>query len=279
MRFTGIIICLALAVLPIAAWAQSEKIDVQVATPTTESITPGNVTTPNNSPIGINAPEISETQVDTQETAVQENLDFDKRIWTPADSLNTALQGFAADSKRANAIDGFNNYQQGTFVYWGPFSLYGSNATDEHPGLMTSRAGALGMLYNTGGFTLQVQGNANRYLTSFGVTNQYGISGSMSYAFNPNVSFTVFGAFYGRKPFFHMATFPYVNTSAYGGYVNIENNKAGLKLGMARNFDPFTRKWIYAPIVTPTFKINKHVEIGIGIGGLFRDAANKWLRK
>lgn len=108
-----------------------------------------------------------------------------------------------------------------------------------------------------------------------GIHTQYGVHGSLTYRFSQGVSATIFGEYYNSTPWFYMATFPYVNTSRYGGYVTLTGRRAGAKLGAERYYDPFVRKWEMRPIVTPFMRVGKRVVIELQMGGLLQESAGR----
>ena len=68
-----------------------------------------------------------------------------------------------------------------------------------------------------------------------------------------------------------MGAFPYVATSAYGGYATYRNGWFGMDLGAERRYDAFARRWINEPIVTPKFKLAKKIWLELPVGPLVRD--------
>ena len=68
---------------------------------------------------------------------------------------------------------------------------------------------------------------------------------------------TAFGQYVTNPFYVSMAAYPYINTSAYGAYLTLQNEKIGLSLGVQREYDPFRRQWITDPIIMPSFKMGK----------------------
>lgn len=156
----------------------------------------------------------------------------------------------------------------------GKLSVEGCREREEHPNLLTTQRLNVDASYSAGNLSLTMGGVVNRYY-SVGVVTQYGVHGFLSYRFSPYVSATIFGDYYSRNPWFYMATFPYVNTSRYGGYVTIHGDRVGTHLGVERYYDSFVRRWETRPIVTPYFRVSKKVRIELPFGGLLKEGVDR----
>lgn len=207
-----------------------------------------------------------------------DSISFAKKNWKNHDHGNTLIQGFAGQpNTEFNSYDE-NYFQGGNFATFGNLSFYGTLVKEKHLNLLTKNALTMGVSYTTGNLSIQTEGMINRYFT-LGVVNQFGISGQMGYTINRNLSLTLFGEYDNRTPFFYMATFPYINGSQYGGYLTIKSERTGIKLGLERYYDPFSRHWEMKPIVTPTLHISKHFTLELPAGDLFKEAADKYIWK
>ena len=184
------------------------------------------------------------------------------------------LQGNAANEMRMDRPDGIGFRQDGKIITGSAFTLDGMRAREEHPNTLTVQRMDIAGNYSMGNFSTTFGAQVNKYYSSF-VTTQLGIYGQLSYAFSPNVSATVFGTYYNKNPYFYMATFPYVDTSHYGGYLTIEGYKIGTHLGAERYYDPFVRRWEFRPIVTPFVKLSKHINLNIEVGGMLKDGTDR----
>lgn len=167
---------------------------------------------------------------------------------------------YALDFKSGMDISRWNN---------GGLTVNMSRTT--YPGLMSVASGNVSLIQNAGNFTFTANMNANRMLMQKGFTTQYGIGGSATYRFNDNISATLFGNFYNTVPYMSMATMPYIGTSSFGGYMTFMQDKAGIDLGAERVYDPYSRRWITVPIVTPKIKINEKITLDIPLGWFVRD--------
>ena len=144
--------------------------------------------------------------------------------------------------------------------------LTATGAYRSYIGLMDMQSVSGGVQYSLGAMTMQGALAANRYLYYGRVVTQYGVSGQLSYCFNPNLALTVFGTYYNTNPFLSMAAFPFVPTTSYGGYMTVGNRSFYVNLGVERRFNAFEHKMETVPIVTPAFKISNKVTIELPEG-------------
>ena len=157
--------------------------------------------------------------------------------------------------------------------------LTATGAYRSYIGLMDVQSVSGGVQYSLGGMTVQGALAANRYLYYGRVVTQYGVSGQLSYCFNPNLALTVFGTYYNTNPFFSMAAFPFVPTTSYGGYMTVGNRSFYVNLGVERRFNAFEHKMETVPIVTPAFKISNKVTIELPLGDLTKHLIEEILIK
>lgn len=157
--------------------------------------------------------------------------------------------------------------------------LTATGAYRSYIGLMDVQSVSGGVQYSLGAMTVQGALAANRYLYYGRVFTQYGVSGRLSYSFNPNLALTVFGTYYNTNPFFSMAAFPFVPTTSYGGYMTVGNRSFYVNLGVERRFNAFEHKMETVPIITPAFKISNKVTIELPLGDLTKHLIEEILIK
>lgn len=154
---------------------------------------------------------------------------------------------------------------------------------DDNPGLLRREEASIGISNSIGSFSYAVNAGGVKYLAFMGgVTTQYFVGAEMSYRINNHISFSAFGSYYSKAPFFGEAAYPYVYTPNYGGYMSISPSEAwGIDLGARSYYDTIDRRMEVDPIVAPYVKIKKvrfQMDFGHaikqGIGNLFR----KWSR-
>lgn len=157
--------------------------------------------------------------------------------------------------------------------------LTATGAYRSYIGLMDVQSVSGGVQYSLGAMTVQGALAANRYLYYGRVFTQYGVSGQLSYSFNPNLALTIFGTYYNTNPFFSMAAFPFVPTTSYGGYMTVGNRSFYVNLGVERRFNAFEHKMETVPIITPAFKISNKVTIELPLGDLTKHLIEEILIK
>lgn len=157
--------------------------------------------------------------------------------------------------------------------------LTATGAYRSYIGLMDVQSVSGGVQYSLGAMTVQGALAANRYLYYGRVFSQYGVSGQLSYSFNPNFALTVFGTYYNTNPFFSMAAFPFVPTTSYGGYMTVGSRSFYVNLGVERRFNAFEHKMETVPIITPAFKISNKVTIELPLGDLTKHLIEEILIK
>lgn len=157
--------------------------------------------------------------------------------------------------------------------------LTATGAYRSYIGLMDVQSVSGGVQYSLGAMTVQGALAANRYLYYGRVFTQYGVSGQLSYCFNPNLALTVFGTYYNTNPFFSMAAFPFVPTTSYGGYMTVGSRSFYVNLGVERRFNAFEHKMETVPIITPAFKISNKVTIELPLGDLTKHLIEEILIK
>lgn len=153
------------------------------------------------------------------------------------------------------------------------------------PELMNKQSAEAGIIYNHNKMFISVGLIANVYnfnplstMYSSSIQNQFGIKGLLSYEFSENVSASVYGR-YVTNPFYHsMASFPYVATSSYGGFISLHNEKYGIDMGVNNYYDAFNHCWQTNPIVRPTYKIGK-VKMNIDVGPLIKEGILRLMNK
>lgn len=167
---------------------------------------------------------------------------------------------FAFDYKSDAEIQGWDNG-----------ALHAGMSRTTYPGLLSIQSGNVYAVQKAGNFTFTANLTANRMLMQKGIVNQFGIGGSATYRFNDNISATLFGNFYNTTPYSSMGAMPYIGTSSFGGFMTFMQDNAGIDLGAERRYDPYSRRWITVPIVTPKIRINDKFTIDIPLGWLIRD--------
>lgn len=163
---------------------------------------------------------------------------------------------------------------QAALFHWKNGAVIATGGTRSFPGLMQIDSGELGIYQSAGDFTFHVGAMVSKYGYFKGLHTQYGLNGSITYRFTPRLSATIFGDYYfGRPP--RMATgmllppsvIGYYGRSTFGGYVDYQiNDHWGVQTGAQAVQQVGTNRYQAEPIVTPYYKINKKVAIGLPVG-------------
>jgi len=169
-----------------------------------------------------------------------------------------------------------NVTRTGTIGSWNGFRLTGSGNYQEYPFMMVSRNASFALGKSWGALSARAGATATNYaFMPMGTMNQFGVSASVSYAFNDRLSVTAFGRYYNTNPFVSMGTYGAISTSSYGGYVTYMGDRVGVDVGAQRYFDPMSGRWEMAPIVTPKVKLWDSVTVELPVGGAIKSAVEQ----
>ncbi len=166
---------------------------------------------------------------------------------------------------------------------WNSGMVIATGGTRSFPGLMQIDGGTLGIYQSAGNFTFRAGGMVNKYGYFNGLQTQYSLNGSITYQFTPRLSATIFGDYYFGSPSQMVKSMPmppsiigYYGRSTYGGYVDIQINEHwGVQTGVQTVQQIGTNKYQAEPIVTPYYKINKKVAIGLPVGQILYNILKK----
>lgn len=162
--------------------------------------------------------------------------------------------------------------RSGLLASWRTGYVEAAGAQQTMIGLMTIRGASFSATQVAGRWVFTTTASANHYHYGFGKQWQLGVGASATYVFSPNVSATVFGNIYTSTTFAGLATMPYMNSSNFGGFLTLKNEKVGIDLGVERVFNPYTGRWETVPIVTPSVRIANKFTISLPVGYLIKDA-------
>lgn len=165
----------------------------------------------------------------------------------------------------------FDYAMGGAIASWRGGSLVGSSFRTTMPGLMSVADASVGVVQGIGNLTISANVAADRYLLWRGTRTAYTVSGALNYRFSDNWSATVFGRYVSSSPFYSMAAMPYMGTSGYGGYVSYMGGTLGVDLGVERFYDPFARRWVTSPIITPKVRVAEKFTIELPVGWMVKE--------
>ena len=155
---------------------------------------------------------------------------------------------------------------------WNNTNITVHGITGQMPGLMDMATGTISFNHNTGRLHLSVLAIANKYWMPMqsNLYTQYGFGGTIGYDLSEKVALHAFGYYYAYNPLVAPAFSPYVSTTAFGGYADMQiSERFGTEVGVRRYVNPMTGRWTTEPIVTPYIKVGK-IGIGLPVGALLK---------
>lgn len=159
-------------------------------------------------------------------------------------------------------------------LHWNNGGIFASGSSAPFPGLMQIDSGTVGLHQTAGKFTFETDGVVNKYGYFNGLHTQYGLSGSITYQLLPRLSVTGFGEYYfGQLPGMSHGTpispamIGFYRRSSFGGYLDYRINEHwGVQTGVQTVQQVGTGRFQAEPIVTPYYRINRKVTIGLPVG-------------
>ncbi len=149
--------------------------------------------------------------------------------------------------------------------------------SDDYPGMMGAERAAVNMYQNVGRFMFGVHADAMKYGYFRGVSNQFGVGGSLGVRLSDKVSLIVFGSVYSqvRGRGINPAMMGFMPASGYGGMVDWQIGSFGIMAGMRHEYMPMSGRWEMRPIFAPYWGSGSRrfsIDIGSILGGLLLDA-------
>ena len=117
-------------------------------------------------------------------------------------------------------------------------------------------------------------GTVNKYWMPWQHTlsTQYGFGGHVSYDAASWLTLHAFGNYYAGDLRLSPAISPYVYTTSFGGYADVQFSKNfGANLGAQQYLNPMTGRWETEPIVSPYVKFNNGAKLEIPLGHLLKE--------
>ena len=161
------------------------------------------------------------------------------------------------------------------FRLWEGAAVGVSGGMDHMPGLMDLNVGSVAFYQDFGRLHLSLSANANKYWLPMQSTllTQYGFGGHVSYDVASWLTLHAFGNYYPGDLRLSPAISPYVYTTSFGGYADVQFGKNfGANLGAQRYINPMTGRWETEPIVSPYVKFNNGTKLEIPLGHLIKEA-------
>lgn len=137
------------------------------------------------------------------------------------------------------------------------------------PGMGNIGTGSMMLFQDFGRVSLTGSVTGAKYHLDNRLYNSFGVSGQLSYRINDRLTFNAFGGYQQNGGLYHsMATMPYLMRSNYGATMGVQvNDRFSIEMGAQRYYDPYSHKWMTAPILIPQIDINGN-KIGVDVGGI-----------
>lgn len=165
----------------------------------------------------------------------------------------------------------------GRIVVWNSGGLFANGGSASMPGMMGIESGSLILMQQAGRFTFTAHGDAMKYGYFGGLQTVFGFGGSISYRFSDRVSMTLFGSYYtsinNATTLRHAGMTPgmqgYTAIPNFGGYIDYRiGDRWGVKVGAQAYRSSVTNRYEAQPMVIPYYRLSKHAEIGLDVGGI-----------
>ena len=165
-----------------------------------------------------------------------------------------------------------------TLASWRTGSVAASGSQESMLGLMATESGRISIGQSLGPLTLTAWAGAMKVGYFRGLQTAYGFGGEANYEISDRWSVTVFGQYYTPLHPLTPAMAGYFPTSNFGGYASYNiNDRWGISVGAQATRSLVTNRWEAQPIVTPYYRINKKVSIGVDVGGIIYNLAKDYL--
>ena len=159
------------------------------------------------------------------------------------------------------------------FTPWRGAAIIVSGGADSMPGLLDRESGALTLYQGVGRWSFSASALADKYrLVGMGfLETRYGVGGTVNYWLSNAISLHAFGYYYPNSSLITPAVNPYLGTTNYGGYADIQLHKNfGVDAGVRRYLNPMTGQWVTDPIVYPYVKFNNGQKLGFDFGRMLK---------
>ena len=160
------------------------------------------------------------------------------------------------------------------FTPWKGSAVIVSGGADSMPGLLDHESGALTLYQDLGRWSFSASALADKYrMVGMGfLQTRYGVGGTVGYRLNDAISLHAFGYYYPNSSLISPAVNPYLGTTNFGGFADIQLHKNfGVDAGVRRYLNPMTGQWVTDPIVSPYIKFNNGQKFGFDFGHMLKN--------
>lgn len=160
------------------------------------------------------------------------------------------------------------------FTPWKGSAIVVSGGADSMPGLLDHESGAMTLYQDLGRWSFSASALADKYrMMGMGfLETRYGVGGTVGYRLNDAISLHAFGYYYPNSLMISPAVNPYLGTTNFGGFAEIQLHKNfGVDTGVRRYLNPMTGQWVTDPIVSPYIKFNNGQKFGFDFGHMLKN--------
>ncbi len=157
----------------------------------------------------------------------------------------------------------------GAVAMWDSGGLIGHINSSAMFGRLGMERGGLSVVQNVGRFTFtaMVEGIKLGYFN--GMSNAWGVGGSVTYRAMDCLSFTAYGSYYSNPGFLQTGINSMVPVTNFGGYVNWQISEHwGVKAGAQAFRSTIGNRWEAVPTVIPYYRFSNGRELGIDVGSI-----------
>lgn len=157
----------------------------------------------------------------------------------------------------------------GAVTMWDSGGLIGHINSSAMFGRMGMERGGLSVVQNVGRFTFtaMVEGIKLGYFN--GMSNAWGVGGSVTYRAMDCLLFTAYGSYYNNPGFLQTGINSMVPVTNFGGYVNWQISEHwGVKAGAQAFRSTIGNRWEAVPTVIPYYRFSNGRELGIDVGSI-----------
>ncbi len=203
------------------------------------------------------------------------SVDLSKPLLLPTYGVDPSLSLKSAPAMPSFSTAGLASPDIAT---WHGGSLSASSSFNSLPGMMGIESGMISLNQTIGSLSLSLWGGATHYGYFRGMQRSWDVGGSLNYRFNDRWSITLFGEYHSPLHPMTPGMAGYMGVPRFGGYASYEiNDHWGISVGAQAQRSLVTNQWEAQPIVTPYYKFNDDVKIGIDVGGIIYNIAKDWI--
>lgn len=161
---------------------------------------------------------------------------------------------------------------------WETGRIYASGSTTSMPGMMGIESGRLNVSQSAGPVTFTVWAESIKYGYFRGLQTGWGFGGTLDYRISDRWSVTLFGNYYSPVHPLTPGMAESMSIPRFGGFASYNFSEHwGISVGAQTSRSLVTNQWETRPIVTPYYRINSKVNIGVDIGDILYNVVRSYI--